>query len=132
MSFSINFCLTNRRYQIRISHELLTELAISLLNDATFETVMELIKIQLLTKNHLLQLRKQVEREYRREVAEWTGKITDAEELDQILLRLRILLRETDIGLLSLLEQEVVVWHKINIYILPFESYNSSKIAKTY
>ena len=109
MPFSINFWLTNRSYQIRISQELLTDLAVSLLNDTKFETVMELIRIQVFANNHLLKQREQIENEYQREVAQWTRRVKDAEEQDQILQRLWIRLQKADNKLLSLLDHEVVV-----------------------
>lgn len=98
-------------YQSRISYELLTELANSLLNDTIFEIVKGLMEIQHVTEKHLFQLREQVENEYEIEVQEWISKISDQEELQHILQLMKIKhakkLRETDMKLIALLDQKV-------------------------
>ncbi|KAI8122097.1 Gonadal protein gdl [Lucilia cuprina] len=98
-------------YQSRISYELLTELANSLLNDTIFEIVKGLMEIQHVTEKHLHQLREQVENEYEIEVQEWISKINDQEELQHILELMKIKhnrkLKETDMKLIALLDQKV-------------------------
>ncbi|KAM7358122.1 gonadal protein gdl [Cochliomyia hominivorax] len=98
-------------YQSRISYELLTELANSLLNDTIFEIVKGLMEIQHVTEKHLHQLREQVENEYEIEVQEWISKIQDQEELQHILELMKIKhnrkLKETDMKLIALLDQKV-------------------------
>lgn len=98
-------------YQSRISYELLTDLANSLLNDTIFEIVKGLMEIQHVTEKHLFQLREQVENEYEIEVQEWISKISDQEELQHILQLMKIKhakkLRETDMKLIALLDQKV-------------------------
>uniref|UniRef100_W8CD71 Gonadal protein gdl n=1 Tax=Ceratitis capitata TaxID=7213 RepID=W8CD71_CERCA len=98
-------------YQIRISYELLTELANSLLNDTIFEIVKGLMEIQNVTEKHLLTLRKQVETDFELEMQEWRSKITDPEELSHIEQLMQVKhtkkMRETDMKLIALLDQKV-------------------------
>ncbi|XP_061396269.1 gonadal protein gdl [Musca vetustissima] len=98
-------------YQSRISYELLTELANSLLNDTIFEIVKGLMEIQHVTEKHLYQLREQVQNEYEIEVQEWISKISDQEELQHILQLMKIKhtkkMKETDMKLIALLDQKV-------------------------
>uniref|UniRef100_A0A0K8VRJ5 Gonadal protein gdl n=1 Tax=Bactrocera latifrons TaxID=174628 RepID=A0A0K8VRJ5_BACLA len=98
-------------YQIRISYELLTELANSLLNDTIFEIVKGLMEIQNVTEKHLLTLRKQVETDFELEMQEWRSKITDPEELSHIEQLMQVKhskkMRETDMKLVALLDQKV-------------------------
>ncbi|XP_054735553.1 gonadal protein gdl isoform X2 [Anastrepha obliqua] len=97
-------------YQIRISYELLTELANSLLNDTIFEIVKGLMEIQNVTEKHLLTLRKQVETDFELEMQEWRSKITDPEELSHIEQLMQVKhakkMRETDMKLIALLDQK--------------------------
>lgn len=99
------------QFQIRISYELLTELANSLLNDTIFEIVKGLMDIQHVTEKHLENLRNQVENEYQIEVQDWASKISDPEELEHILGLMKIKhakkLRETDMKLIAHLDQKV-------------------------
>ncbi|XP_017481111.1 PREDICTED: gonadal protein gdl [Rhagoletis zephyria] len=99
------------KYQIRISYELLTELANSLLNDTIFEIVKGLMEIQNVTERHLLTLRKQIETDFELEMQEWRSKITDPEELSHIEQLMQVKhakkLRETDMKLIALLDQKV-------------------------
>ncbi|XP_067613521.1 gonadal protein gdl [Eurosta solidaginis] len=98
-------------YQIRISYELLTELANSLLNETIFEIVKGLMEIQNVTEKHLLTLRKQVETDFELEMQEWRSKITDPEELNHIEQLMQVKhskkMRETDMKLIALLDQKV-------------------------
>ncbi|XP_013119195.1 gonadal protein gdl [Stomoxys calcitrans] len=98
-------------YQSRISYELLTELANSLLNDTIFEIVKGLMEIQHVTEKHLYQLREQVQNEYEIEVQDWISKISDEEELQHILQLMKIKhtkkMRETDMKLIALLDEKV-------------------------
>ncbi|XP_075163366.1 gonadal protein gdl [Haematobia irritans] len=98
-------------YQSRISYELLTELANSLLNDTIFEIVKGLMEIQHVTEKHLYQLREQVQNEYEIEVQEWISKISDPEELQHILHLMKIKhakkMKETDMKLIALLDEKV-------------------------
>ncbi|XP_055904594.1 gonadal protein gdl [Eupeodes corollae] len=99
------------QFQIRISYELLTELANSLLNDTIFEIVKGLMDIQHVTEKHLENLRNQVENEYQIEVQDWASKISDPEELEHILGLMKIKhtkkLKETDMKLIAHLDQKV-------------------------
>lgn len=124
-----------RTYQMRIPYELLTALANSLVNDTIFEIVKRLMEIQHVTENHLLQLRNQVENEHKSgyflhlkfwptnadsgvlylsfsvEIQEWVSKIQDSEELEHILMLMKLKhtkkLQETDMKLVLHLDQKV-------------------------
>ncbi|XP_055380410.1 gonadal protein gdl [Condylostylus longicornis] len=98
-------------YQMRISYELLTVLANSLMNDTLFKIVKSLMEIQHVTEKHLKQLREQVENENQLEIEQWKEKISDTEELEHIITLLKIKhekkLKETDIKLIQHLDQKV-------------------------
>lgn len=96
---------------MRISYDLLINLANSLVNDTIFEIVKRLIEIQHVTENHLYQMREQVENEHQIEVQNWMSKIQDPEELQHILALMKIKhvkkLRETDQKLVLHLDHKV-------------------------
>lgn len=96
---------------MRISYDLLINLANSLVNDTIFEIVKRLIEIQHVTENHLHQMREQVETEHQIEVQNWVSKIQDPEELQHILALMKIKhvkkLKETDQKLVLHLDQKV-------------------------
>lgn len=96
---------------MRIPYDLLISLSNSLLNDTIFEIVKRLIEIQHVTETHLFQLRQQIETEHENEINTWMTKIQDAEELEHILVLMKIKhkkqLVETDQKLVLHLDQKV-------------------------
>lgn len=96
---------------MRIPYDLLISLSNSLLNDTIFEIVKRLIEIQHVTETHLFQLRQEIETEHQNEIDTWIAKIQDAEELQHILVLMKIKhkkqLTETDQKLVLHLDQKV-------------------------
>lgn len=105
------FILFFRRYQMRISYDVLISLANSLVNDTIFEIVKRLIEIQHVTEAHLFELRQQAESEHDIEVQSWKDKIQDPEELEHILALMKIKhkkkMKETDQKLILHLDTKV-------------------------
>lgn len=108
--YSFQIC---RILQTRISYDLLTELANCVLNESIFDIVKALMELQHVTEKHLIQMREQVENEYEIEVADWRGKIKDAEELQHILGLMKIKhtkkLLATDKKIVEVLDQKASI-----------------------
>ncbi|XP_037934322.1 gonadal protein gdl [Teleopsis dalmanni] len=98
-------------YQIRISYELLTELANCLVYDTIYQIVLGLVEIQHLTEKHLLQLRETQQKKFKEEMDDWKKVTADKEELEHIVKitskRHAQILADTDKNIISLLDEKV-------------------------
>lgn len=80
--------LFHSNFQMRMTQEVQSVLANSLLNDTIYEIVIGLMEIQHVTEMHLQQLRKQIEGEHLAEVEHWKKQFVgkdDPSELEHIL-----------------------------------------------
>ncbi|XP_063710147.1 gonadal protein gdl [Culicoides brevitarsis] len=98
-------------FQVRIPHEILSDLANCLLNDIIFEIVKGLMDIQHVTENHMSKMREQVTTQHKIEIQDWVAKIQDTEELEHILALMKIKhnreLKEMDKKFVLHLDQKV-------------------------
>lgn len=96
---------------MRVSYDILINLANALINDTIFEIVKRLIEIQHVTENHLFELRKEAENEHEAEVEQWRAKIQDPEELEHIMALMKIKqkkkMKETDQKLIEHIDAKV-------------------------
>ncbi|KAL5285754.1 DGCR6 family protein [Megaselia abdita] len=101
-------------FQMRMTQEVQTVLANSLLNDTIYEIVKGLMEIQHVTEQHLQHLRKQVENDHLAEVQQWKDTFStkdDKSELDHILELMdkkhKLKLNETDKKIVGLIDEKV-------------------------
>lgn len=99
---------------MRMTHEVQTVLANSLLNDTIFEIVKGLMEIQHVTEQHLKQLREQVENDHLAEIEHWKTTFSDKEdksELDHILELMdkkhKLKINETDKKIIQIIDDKV-------------------------
>lgn len=99
---------------MRMTQEVQSLLANSLLNDTIYEIVINLMEIQHVTELHLQQLRMQVENDQNAEVQQWKDTFVgkeDSSELEHILELMekkhKLKLKETDRKIIEIIDEKV-------------------------